>query len=186
MRPSTRFVLVLLVLVLALAPAAAHAQTSASYRLTESVFNAGGDPRDGQFSRSKNWRITLDSIGDPAAVIATRSASYTVDGGFVVAYPPPGEVLGLSATSVTAWGWSAERSTGNYNVYRDRLSVLSGRAYGICTFPHVAATSVTDAALPPAADGYFYLVTAVNRIAEEGTKGKDSAGVQRANAHPCP
>ena len=42
------------------------------------------------------------------------------------------------------------------------------------------------AAPVPAGNGYFYLVTARNRLWEEGTKGSSSAGAQRANPAPCP
>jgi hypothetical protein len=34
--------------------------------------------------------------------------------------------------------------------------------------------------------GYFYLVTAKNLIAEEGIKGRASSGSLRANPAPCP
>jgi hypothetical protein len=34
--------------------------------------------------------------------------------------------------------------------------------------------------------GLFYLLTAENRLAEEGTIGTDSDGGERANDSPCP
>jgi hypothetical protein len=47
------------------------------------------------------------------------------------------------------------------------------------------AAAILDA-VPDPGQGFFYLVTARNRLAEEGTKGSTSAGVPRSNAFPCP
>ena len=51
---------------------------------------------------------------------------------------------------------------------------------------HVEGTSAVDAALPNPGAGFFYLVTGVSRLREEGTKGRTSAGAVRPNPLPCP
>jgi len=49
----------------------------------------------------------------------------------------------------------------------------------------LAGENATDASIPAAATGYFYLVTAENRLAEEGTKGSNSTGGERLG-NVCP
>src|SRR5262249_43080936 len=73
----------------------ARAQTSASYKLTESVVNAGGDPRDASFAASASYRIRLDAIGQSVAGAGFTSAGYHMNAGFAGDYPPPGEVLNV-------------------------------------------------------------------------------------------
>ena len=46
-------------------------------------------------------------------------------------------------------------------------------------------TEYVDTDTVPAADGFFYLVTAVNRLDEEGSRGVDSGGSLRRGT-PCP
>lgn len=68
--------LVLLAL-LAAAAVPSAAQTSVHYRLAESAFNAGGDPRDADFAESAHHKLTLDAIGDaPLATSDPQSASH--------------------------------------------------------------------------------------------------------------
>ena len=57
------------------------AQTSAHYRLTESAFNSGGDPRAASYAASAHHRVTLDAIGD-AALEANDPHPVRVAGGF--------------------------------------------------------------------------------------------------------
>jgi hypothetical protein len=45
--------------------------------------------------------------------------------------------------------------------------------------------TATDPASPPPDSIYFYLVTAENRLGEEGTKGYSSSGVER-HGSDCP
>jgi hypothetical protein len=155
----------------------ASAQVSASYRIDEHVFNSGGS---GTLS-SATYRITLSSIGDSAVVSRITSASYDAGGGFVGRYPPPGEVLGLTFADPETLQWIVDRSAGSYRVYRD--ATASG--YGSCLQPDVSSTSTIDSTVPPVGDGFFYLVTAENRLGEEGTKGYDSADVARGG-ETCP
>ena len=164
----------------------ATAQTSTSYKLEEHVFNAGGHPEAGAILTSTGFRMTLDALGESIVGRGLQSDSYHMDGGFGSAYPPPGEVLNLRFTDAVTLAWDPEPSVGVYNLYRDLLSALSGLDYGQCEQLGIAAESATDGDTPSAATGYFYLVTAENRLSEEGTKGSDALGAERPNPSPCP
>jgi hypothetical protein len=93
-----------------LGSAVAAAQQSASFKLREQSFNAGGHPRDGAILVSSSFRIRLDSIGETLAEPLATSASFHLAGGFVSAYPPPGEVLGLGFSSDTALAFAARQN----------------------------------------------------------------------------
>jgi hypothetical protein len=165
----------------------AAAQVSTSYKLTEHVFNAGGHPAEGVMLTSTSYRVTLDAIGDSVTGYGLSSASYRMDGSFGFCFPPPGEVTGLHFTDHQTLVWDAERSVGVYNLYRNLMSVLSGGDTGTCEQHDLTATTATDTdPAPSAGDGFFYLVTAENRLAEEGTKGWRSSGSERPNPLPCP
>jgi hypothetical protein len=165
---------------------AALAQTSASHRLTESTFNSGGDPWNGAFGASASHRVKLDAVGDGLMAVGLSSASYRMDGGFVDVYPPPGEVQHALFSDKTTLVWDPEKSVGQYAVYRDGMGVLSGGGTGTCFASSLSSETAVDATMPPAGQGYFYLVTARNRLLEEGTKGKRSSGLERPNPAPCP
>jgi hypothetical protein len=160
------------------------AQESPSYKLTEIVINSGGHPADGTELTSPSHRISLDAIGDSVQAVSLSAASYRLDVGFSVAYPPPGEVVELTFESDEALRWAPERSVGYYHLYRDGLGSLAGG--GVCLEPRIPAPSTTDAGVPDAGEGFFYLVTAVNRLREEGTRGRDSSGVPRPDSAACP
>ena len=160
------------------------AQQSASYTLDEHHLNQGGSPDAGGVPSSGSYAISLDAIGVPVHAAGLSSASYLMDAGFVVAYPPPGEVLDLVFTDATTLAWTPEPSVGAYDVYRGLAGSLPG-GYGDCFASAAPGEIVTDAELPPPGACYFYLVTATNRIGEEGTKGYDSLGAERANPAPC-
>ena len=164
----------------------ALAQESANYKLNEHTFNAGGNPSDGVVLTSTSYRITLDALGDSVAGRNMSSVSYRMDGSFVSSYPPPGEVLGLSFTDHQTLVWHHERSVGDYNLYRDLMSDLDGLDYGSCEQQDIPLNTTTDGILPSSGDGYFYLVTAENRLDEEGTLGTKSTGAERPNTDPCP
>ena len=184
---STRSCLRRLAAVAALAavPGIAAAQTSASYKLKEFSFNDGGRPAGGSVAASASYRIKLDAIGDAVTQAGLSSASQRMDGGFVSDYPPPGEIRNERWTSKTSMAWDPERSVGAYEVYRDLLSTLPG-AFGSCFQSSLTAEAATDAASPAAGTAWFYLVTARNRLGEEGTKGFRTGGAERANPSPCP
>ncbi|MDQ7006720.1 MAG: hypothetical protein Q9Q40_05775 [Acidobacteriota bacterium] len=161
------------------------AQQSASYRLEEHVVNLGGRPDDGVTASSAGFRISLDSFGEAAVRAGLVSSSFRVDGSFAGAYPPPGEVPGLRLTDSTTLVWDAEKSVGVYNVYRDALAALSGGGYGTCWRQDLPEATTTDPDVPGSGGGFFYLVTAENRLDEEGTKGSDSGGAPRGGL-ACP
>ena len=164
--------------------APALAQTSASYKLTESVFNNGGDPANGASGASASYRIKLDAVGDGILGVGLASASFHMDGGFVDVYPPPGEIQHFVCTSKTAMAWDPERSVGQYEAYRGPMNALSGG--GACLASPLATEIANDASAPATGQGYFYLVTARNRLGEEGTKGFRTGGLERPNPSPCP
>jgi hypothetical protein len=174
------------VLLAGLIAAPALAQQSPSYKLEEFALNAGGHPQDGAILASASFHVRLDAVGDAVARSGLSGPSFRVDGGFVGAYPPPGEVLGLRFVDSATLMWRPERSVGVYNLYRDLLSALSGGSYGTCRQYDLAAETTIETGAPPAGNGWFYLVTAENRLREEGTKGTNSSGAERPNVHPCP
>jgi hypothetical protein len=176
----------IMIVLLLVAPWPALAQTSASFKLEEHVFNAGGHPLDGTVFTSASFKVSLDAIGDAAPGGGFSGASFHMDGGFVGWYPPPGEVPGLRFTGRDTLAWNPERSVGVYNLYRDLMSNLSGLGYGNCRQKELESETATETDVPPPEDGYFYLVTAVNRLSEEGTKGFDGSGIERPNPAPCP
>jgi hypothetical protein len=176
--------LTVLVAVVAVAGPAV-AQESTSYKLHEHAFNAGGHPAGGTTPASASYRMTLDAIGEACLGPGSGSASYRMDASLAAAYPPPGEVRGLRFSDEQTLLWDPEESVGSYTLYRGLISDLAGREYGLCTQPGLTEETATDAGDPPLDDGYFFLVTARNRLAEEGTKGADSDDEQRA-ASACP
>ena len=172
-------------LIVVLACGTAAAQTSASFKLTESRFNAGGDPRDGSFAASASWKIRLDAIGEDALAASASSGSWRMDAGFPAVYAPPGEVRNLRWPDRTTLAWDPERSVGAYEVYRDLVSTLPG-GFGTCFASSLLGETATEAGSPAASTGWFYLVTARNRLGEEGTKGSRTGGIERPNSSPCP
>ena len=161
-------------------------QQSASYILEEHTFNAGGHSEGGGILTSASFRISLTSLGDRAAAAGLSSASFQIDSGFTTGYPPPGEVqnLRLLADGETLQ-WNVEPSIGSYNVYRDLISNLTGLGYGSCEQEARTEEAAIDTDPVPLGEAYFYLVTAENRIAEEGTKGFDSGAMERTGTS-CP
>ncbi len=163
------------------------AQTSANYALEEHAFNAGGHPATGISPSSVNFRITLDALGDSLADAPIAGDTFRIHGGFTSAYPPPGEVHGLRFEDAQTLSWDSERSIGVYNVYRDWISALSALGYGACSQQDLFDELAIDAEVPsPPGEGFFYLVTAENRLNEEGTKGSSSSDSERPNSSPCP
>jgi hypothetical protein len=150
------------------------AQQSASYKLSEHVFNAGGDPAGFSVPASPSYKISLDSIGEGVVRSGLSSASYHMDGSFGGCYPPPGEVRGLRFYDAVTLIWDPEKSVGDYNLYRERMANVSGG--GVCLEQEIGQEKTSDAELPQLGDGFFYLVTAENRLGEEGTKGPGRAG----------
>jgi hypothetical protein len=173
-----------IVVIALIAASSTMAQTSANYRMTEHVFNNGGSPMDGAIPASPNLKITLDAIGDSLIHPTLSSPNYHMDGGFIGGYPPPGETLGLRFIGPVTMQWDPEPSVGIYNLYRGDISALSGLGYGSCEQYGITGQTANDSTPPTPA--FFYLVTAENRLGEEGTKGYDSGNSQRPNPAACP
>jgi len=150
------------------------AQQSASYELTDHTFNAGGHPEGGTVLTSASYRISLDSIGEGMVGTGMGSPSYSMDGSFGACYPPPGEVHGLMFADDQTMVWDPERSVGFYNLYRDALDNVSGG--GTCLQQDLTEATATDTDPVPVGDGFFYLVTAKNRLDEEGSRGFGRTG----------
>jgi hypothetical protein len=164
----------------------ALAQSSPSYQLTESAINCGGDPQNGAVLTSASFAVTLDAIGDAVAGGPLAGASYSSDVGLPPSLRPPGEVLNLRFSSTTTLTWAPESSVGSYRLYRGLLSALPA-SYGACQSPGgLAVEEATDAATPSPGQCFIYLVSARNRIEEEGTLGTTSAGAFIPNTSPCP
>ena len=171
------------VLLLGLIVPSFFAQTSATYQNKEHVINAGGNPAPA--ITSITYSISLSSIGDGLSATGMHSASYSMDGGFVPPYPPPGEVLNVRFTDKTNFVWNPEASVGTYDVYRGFVTGLPA-SYGTCLASGLTLDQATDASNPSAGQCFFYLVTAKNRLGEEGTMGKKSDGTPRPDMAPCP
>lgn len=161
----------------------AAAQSSASYKIGEASFSNAGDPVNGVTLASAHFHIKLDSVGDSTVLAGLSSASFRADGGFVSHYRPAGEVTSVRFTNPTTLQWNAEPSAQWYEVYR--ATSLPG-TFGTCLANDLTTTTVADASTPSIGSRFFYLVTARNRLREEGTKGFGSSGAERPNTLPCP
>ena len=107
---------IMLTLTTALAIPAAG-QQSASYRLAEHVLNSGGRPLQGATAASASFHVSLDALGEDVNAAGLSSASFSMDGGFTVAYPPPGEVSGLLFPNKQTLVWDPEKSAANPLAY---------------------------------------------------------------------
>ena len=130
--------------------------------------------------------MTLDAIGDGVTATGLASASYGMDAGFPPTYPPPGEVLNLRFSNKTTLAWNPEISVGTYDLYWGPLTDLPLNDYGDYFTCGLTSAQATDTSGDPPPGGLFFLVTANNRINEEGTLGKKSDGNPRPNPGLCP
>ncbi len=188
MRPRHALLSTLLLAALAgLATPVATAEdpASAGFRIVGGTLNAGGRPENGQVGTSASFRLTIDAIGSPVAHGTMSGASFSAEGGFASSFPPAGEVMDLRFGDAETLLWSAEPSALSYRAYRDDIASLGGPV-GSCLASGIAGTSTTDATVPGVGSGFLYLVTAVNRLAEEGPAGSASNGKSRALASTCP
>ena len=78
------------------------AQESDSFNLSEHTFNAGGSPQDGAVLTSRNFQLSLSAIGQGVTPAALASASFSMSGGFVGTYPPPGSSICSRSVSTRA------------------------------------------------------------------------------------
>lgn len=170
-------------IMLVMPTAVSLAQSSASFRLEESVFNAGGHPSQGVTMSSASFRISMDSVAENVGGVNMESTSYRVDSGFGTACRPPGIITGLHFAAIDTIMWDADSAAETYNLYRDKLGRITD--YGACFKTGLTSPRAVDGELPGPGGAYFYLATAVNRLAEEGGKGSDSNGDTR-EGNWCP
>lgn len=161
------------------------AQQSSSFELSEHTFNAGGHPANGTVLTSGSFRLSLDALGNTVSGVATGSASFAVDVGFPASYRPPLEVQNLIFTDPVTLSWDPDGSVGTYALYRGQVPVFDPN-YGSCLENDISGSTTTDGSTPGPGLAYFYLLTARNRLEEEGTKGMDSDNDERDNSFPCP
>lgn len=175
MRPlPIRIALVFILLAAGLA-----AQYSASYQIEQGTFNSGGNPSP--ILTSTSYQMTLDAIGDGINATGLTSSSYGMDAGFPPDYRPPGEVLNLRFSDKTHLAWDPESSVGTYDLYWGPLTDLPSDVYGENIQCHESSAQAADPSGAPPPGGYFFLVTARNRLDEEGTLGRKSDGDPRPN-----
>ena len=152
---------------------AALAQTSTSYNLEEHSFNSGGNPFNGATPSSTGFQLSIAAIV-PISAHGVSSTSFMLDAGLVGSYPPPVEITGLVFTSVNNFEWDPFPGIGTYNVYRGLIGGFDP-SYGACSQTGVITNSASDGP-PITSPGLFYLVTTENKLAEEGTKGRNDLG----------
>jgi hypothetical protein len=174
-------------IVLAAAPGAV-AQVSESFRVSDGTFNSGGHADPAGVMTSASFRVSLDAIGDGVSGLRSPGgASYRVHGGFVDAYSPPAEVVGVHWIDRVTAAWSPARSAGIYSIHSGSLEVLRGSGSPAdCLATGIAGTGAVVPQLPSAGTGRFYLVSARNHVGEEGSRGSDSNGVERPRGTDCP
>lgn len=175
-----RLAIISLIFYIFLTGVTVYAQSSTNYTLEEYTLNNGGDPGEGGVPNSPNYQISHDAIGDSLPGHTLSSASFSIEGGIVSMNKLPGEVLNLNISKVagvTTLQWDLEPSIGDYIVYRGELSDLP-TVYGTAVATGISGETYEDTSTYNG-ELYFYLVTARNRLAEEGTKGKESGGTER-------
>ena len=173
-------IIIMLVVTATLATGPVLAQSSAGYTLEEHTFNGGGGS-----ASSASYTISMSSVGEGMVGTVLGSASYGLDGGFTPAYGPPTELAGLQFLDQDNLEWTADPAAASYNLYRGLISSLHELNYGNCAEQNLPSPTASDTDATPIGDGYFYLATSVNRLAEEGGKGSNSAGGSRQGA-ACP
>ena len=153
-----------------------NAQQSADFKIEQGTFNNGGNPSPEL--ASANYMMTLDSIGDGVAATGMTSADNQVDSGLPSDFRPPGEVANLLFTDTSTITWDPEPSVGSYNLYSGDITTLPG-TYGTKVQSGIVAANTTYSENPDPGQCVYFIVTASNRLSEEGTKGTDSSGTPR-------
>lgn len=102
---------------------------------------------------------------------------------------PPREVAGLTANKTGASGivlsWSVGGSgTDRYSIVRGLLSSKGPGQYGSCLAEGIRFSPYTDGTVPPAGDGFFYLMQGQNFDCGMGGLGFTSSDADRINASP--
>jgi hypothetical protein len=101
----------------------------------------------------------------------------------------PGEIQQLTATRVGAatalLSWTGVPGADVYSVSRGNLTGLPAGDYGSCLIEGVTASSYSDAAVPPAGQGYAYLVRGQNYDCGLGPLGYTSSEQPFINTNPA-
>lgn len=181
MAALTRWGLLAYSLIASIASAAHAGSRSASFNLSDAAFDGGVRP-----AASVSFKITNPALGSGLESTVFASASFHIDSGFAASYLPPAEIAGIRWSDRTTLEWNADRSIGSYALYRNRLSTLAAANGGDCLVSDLTSETSTDSELPGAGNGYFYLVTARNRLGEESTRGYGSDGGERLGGAACP
>ena len=152
--------------------------------------------------------LNADGVSDGLVGAPFADVGAHADAGeaYVISPIAPSEVVRLLMSKppgTTILEWTVTDRARAYNVYRGRLSRI--RAAGVVRTSEICDTAgacqlacgintdadldqlpdTADAALPPAADAYVYLVTGIN-LNGEGPIGPASAVPQRVNDAQCP
>jgi hypothetical protein len=115
---------------------------------------------------------TLNDVADCAPLDATQGL--------------PEEVAWLTVSGTGHLEWAAVAQAETYDLVRGLLSLLVAQAdYGSCLAAQVGGTSADDGELPPAGDGFLYLVRGHDAgCGGGGPLGQDSS--DNARPSPCP
>jgi hypothetical protein len=82
--------------------------------------------------------------------------------------------------------WPTHAGDDSYAVRRGTLSSLAPGSYGNCIVVGLVANAYIDASLPPAGQGWYYLVQARNDTCGWGPLGYTSAELERIDAGGIP
>ncbi len=84
--------------------------------------------------------------------------------------------------------WPAADGADAYAISRATISQLSANQLGSCVEANLTQISFDDAQIPPARDGFAYLVQGVDSVCGSGTLGPGSDAAERSNLDPqaCP
>ncbi len=95
------------------------------------------------------------------------------------------DTLTVESTGPTHLAWDAAARAESYDVQRGTLSELKLGSYGACLASQQVVTSYDDLDLPPAEDGFFYLVRGHDAgCGGGGSLGTDGNGDPRPSACP--
>ena len=152
------------------------------------------------FTSTNNKDGDGDGLGDvcdncPADANASQTDG-DLDGAGDVCDCAPADPTSRSPAAVTVlvgepddrFSWNAIATAEGYAVSRSSLSQLQFDYYGSCLDPATSETWFEDPELPPAGDGFAYLVQGVDDICGSGSLGIDTSGTERVNLNPgaCP
>jgi len=134
------------------------------------------------------WHIgTDDSTGSVGqhidSIVVQDGATNTCVGVTITA---PAETQNLTAANKTTYNWSAAATSTRYDVVRGSTAAFPvgpGAGDEVC-FGNLLVTSVTDAQVPSAGTGYWYLSRGENTCGN-GTYGTRSNGTPRTTT-TCP